>query len=184
MNKLSKDQVQKIFLSGLMMIALIYCYFTFLITPMSKTDAANLVSIESLDTQLAQAHSQELRSRAIQAQSHTADETLAQVNDMIPEGEPIAWFPPKMRDFLERQNLKNVAVRPAGAAAAEAGMGELKSENWSIDVPQSGFTQLGIAVAGLENAEKLLQITHLQISTQVDNPEKQHVSINVIAIQK
>jgi hypothetical protein len=184
MNKLSKDQLQKIFLSGLMMIALIYCYFTFLITPMSKADAANLQSIESLDTQLSQAHSQELRSRAIQAQSRAADETLAQVNDMIPDGEPIAWFPPKMRDFLERQNLKNVAVRPAGSASPEAGMGDLKSENWTIDIPQSGFAQLGIALAGLENAEKLLQITHLQISSQVDNPEKQHVAINIIALQK
>jgi hypothetical protein len=184
MNKLSKDQIQKISLSSLMMIALIYCYFTFLITPTSKADAANLQSIDELDTQLAQAKSQEMRSRAIQAQARTSDETLAQVNDMIPEGEPIAWFPPKMRDFLDHQNLKNVSVRPNGTANPEAGMGDLKSENWTIDIPQCAFYQLGIALAGLENQEKLLQVTHLQISTQVDNPEKQHVAITVNALQK
>ncbi len=184
MNKLTKDQWQKISLSALLMIGLIYCYFTFLIGPMGKTDASNLASIEALDGQLAQARTQEMRSRTIEAQARTAEETLAQVNDMIPEGEPIAWFPPKMHDFLERQNLKNSVVRPAGGASPEAGMGDLKSETWSIEVPQSGFVQLGIALAGLENEEKLLQITHLQISNQVDNPEKQHVMINVVALEK
>ena len=184
MNNLSKDQIQKISLSVLLMIGLIYCYFTFLIAPMSKTDAANLQSIEALDAQLAQAHTQELRSHNIQFQAKTAEETLAQVNDMIPEGEPIAWFPPKMHDFLERQNLKNAAVHPAGTAFSETGMGDLKSENWVVDVPQSGFSQLGIALAGLENEEKLLQITHLQITTQADNPEKQRVTITIVALEK
>jgi hypothetical protein len=184
MNKLSKDQWQKIILSGLMMIALIYCYFTFLITPASTADAANRLAIDALDGKLAQAHTQELRSRNIARQARTAEETLAQVNDMIPEGEPIAWFPPKMRDFLERQNLKNAAVHPTGTAAAEAGMGDLKSESWVIDVPQTGFAQLGIALAGLENEQKLLQITHLQITTEADKPEKQHVTMNIVSLEK
>jgi hypothetical protein len=184
MNKLSKDQWQKIFLSTLLMLGLIYCYFTFLIFPTSETDAKNLETIAGLDGKLAKARTAEVRSRSIEAQARAAQETLAQVDDMIPEGEPIAWFPPKMHDFLERQNLKNAVVHPAGSAAAEAGLGDLKSENWTIEVPQSGFAQLGIALAGLENEEKLLQITHLQITTQVDDPEKQHVTINVVALEK
>jgi hypothetical protein len=184
MNKLSKDQIQKIFLSSLLMLGLIYCYFTFLITPTSKTDATNLQAIEDLNGKLAQARTQELRSRNIKDQARTAEETLAQVNDMIPDGEPIAWFPPKMRDFLDRQNLKNASIHPSGFATAENGMGDFKSENWVIEIPQTGFTQLGIALAGLENEEKLLQITHIQISTQIDNPEKQRVTINATALEK
>ncbi len=184
MNKFSKDQWQKIILSGLMMIGLIYCYFTFLITPLGKADANNLVAIDALDAKLADARSHALRSRNIQEQARSAEETLAQVNDMIPDGEPIAWFPPKMHDFLERQNLKNATIHPAGGAASEAGMGDLKSEKWVVEVPESGFAQLGIALAGLENEEKLLQITNLQITTQLDNPEKQHVTINLVTLEK
>ena len=184
MNKLSKDQLQKIFLSGLLMIALIYCYFTFLITPTSTADDTNLKKIEELDGKLAQARTQVLRSRNIEEQARTAEETLSQVNDMIPEGEPIAWFPPKMRDFLARQNLLKATVHPSGGAAAEAGMGDLKSENWTIEIPQSGFAQLGIALAGMENEEKLLQITSLLITTRLDDPEKQHVTMNVVALEK
>jgi hypothetical protein len=166
------------------MMGLVYCYFTFLIAPASKADAANLETIGALDGKLAQARTQTLRSRNIASQARTAEETLAQVNDMIPEGEPIAWFPPKMHDFLERQNLKNASVHPAGVAAAEKGLGDLKSEVWIVDVPQSGFEQLGIALAGIENEEKLLQITHLQITTQADNPEKQHVTMNIVSLEK
>lgn len=181
---MSKDQIQKICLSSLLMLGLIYCYFTFLIDPTSKADANNLIAIAALDAKLAEARSAVLRSRSIEDQARSAEETLAQVNEMIPEGEPIAWFPPKMHDFLERQNLKNATIRPTGGASAEAGMGDLKSESWVIEIPQSAFNQLGIALAGMENEEKLLQITHLQITTQIDNPEKQHVLMTVVALEK
>ena len=184
MNKLSKDQIQKISLSGLLMVGLVYCYFTFLIAPASKADANNLLAIDALDSKLAEARTEVLRSRSVHEQAANAEETLAQVNDMIPDGEPIAWFPPKMHDFLERHNLKNATIHPAGGAAAEVGMGDLKSENWVLEIPQSGFSQLGIALAGLENEEKLLQITHLQITTQLDTPEKQHVTITVVSLEK
>ena len=49
-------------------------------------------------------------------------------------------------------------------------MHNFRNADWSIDVPQAGASQLGIALAGLENEEKLLEITHLQITTVADSP--------------
>ena len=63
-------------------------------------------------------------------------------------------------------------------------MHNLRDAEWSIDLPQAGVVPLGIALAGLENEEKLLEITHLQISTLADSPEKQHVSMNVTTLLK
>jgi hypothetical protein len=89
-----------------------------------------------------------------------------------------------MRAYFDRQNLKDSVVRPEGEAADEPDMGDLKSRKWTIDIPQSGFNQLGIALAGLENDEKLLEITSLQITAQPDNPEKQHVAMTVVTLIK
>jgi hypothetical protein len=182
--KFSKDQQQKIFLSGLLMAGLIYCYFTFLISPASQADTANGDKIAELDKKLADAQTAILRSRNIAQQARSAEETLAQVNDLIPEGSAIAWFPPRMRAYFDRQNLKDSVVRPVGEATNEPAMGDLKSRKWTIDIPQSGFNQLGIALAGLENDEKLLEITSLQINAQPENPEKQHVAMTVVTLIK
>ena len=183
--KFSKDQIQKMFLSGLLMVGLIYCYFTFLIDPLGKTDKSNEAGIAALEEELGKAKSEIKRSKSMQEQAKTAEETLAQVNDMIPDGAPIAWFPPRIHAFFERHNLKGVTVRPGSLdGAPDPTLHNFRSADWAIDMPQAGVSALGIALAGLENEEKLLEITHLQITTLVDSPEKQHVSMNVTTLLK
>ena len=185
MNKLSKDQLQKIFLSSLLMIGLIYCYFTFLIAPLGKsvTDAA--ARTEELNGNLAKARSELMRSKSVEEQARAATETMAQANDMIPEGAPIAWFPPRMTAFFNRHNLKNVGVKGGGASpVGDPGLKDFRNGDWTLELPQASINQLGIALAGLENEEKLMEITRLAISTQADAPEKQHASINVVTLLK
>ena len=185
MNKFNKDQKQKIFLSGLLMIGLIYCYFNFLITPLGKQDAARAASIEGLDAKLAKAQTTLKRSKSVQNQAKSAQETLAQVGDMVPEGAPIAWFPPRIHAFFDRHAVKGSIVRPGSLdAAPDPAMQNFRNADWTIDLPQVGIAPLGIVLAGLENEEKLLEITRLQISTQADSPEKQHVAMNVTTLLK
>ena len=185
MNKFNKDQTQKIFLSGLLMIGLIYCYFSFLITPMDKLDAVRATAITNLDTELAKAKTTLKRGKSVQEQAKSAEETLAQVGDMIPEGAPIAWFPPRIHAFFDRHAVKGSIVRPGALdSAPDPTMQNFRNADWTIDLPQVGVAPLGIVLAGLENEEKLLEITRLQISTQADSPEKQHVSMNITTLLK
>ena len=182
--KLNKDQIQKIVLSSLMMIALIYCYFTFLIDPLGRRDKNNAAAIEELDGKLATARTAIKRSKSVQDQAKTAEETLAQVGDMVPEGAPIAWFPPRIKAFFDRHNLKNTTVQSMGEDAIDPTLGGYRAARWSINIPQTGMAQLGIALAGLENEEKLLEITRLQITSVADSPEKQRVVMNVVTLLK
>ena len=185
MKKLTKDQIQKIALSSLMMIGLIYCYFTFLIAGLNKTDAACATGIEDLDKKISQAQSTIKRSGSVEESARSAEETLAQVKDMIPEGAPIAWFPPRMTAFFARHNIKNIVTRNSGIdTAPDAVMRDFRNASWTIDIPQVGASALGITLAGLENEEKLMEITRLQVSTQADAPEKQRVSLNLFTLLK
>ncbi len=185
MNQITKDQKQKIFLSSLLMIGLVYCYFNFLLDPLTKQDRVHRSQIETLEGKLAKAKTAVKRSKSVQDQAQSAEETLAQVGDMIPDGAPIAWFPPRIRAFFDRHALKGASVRPGTLdAAPDPAMHNFRNADWSIDLPQAGIIPLGIALAGLENEEKLLEITHLQISTLAESPEKQHVSMNVATLIK
>ena len=185
MKKLTKDQIQKIALSSLMMLGLIYCYFTFLIAGLNKADRDNAAAIDRLDKEIAKAKTTIRRSSSVEEQSRSAEETLAQVNDMIPDGAPIAWFPPRMNAFFARHNVKGISVRSNGIdTTPDAVMKDYRNANWTLDIPQVGATALGISLTGLENEEKLLEITRLQISTQADAPEKQRVSLNLLTLLK
>ena len=104
---------------------------------------------------------------------------------MIPEGAPIAWFPPRMTAFFARHNLKGITTRSGGIdSAPDPVMRDYRNANWTLDIPQVGVSALGITLAGLENEEKLLEITRLQVSTQADAPDKQHVSLNLLTLLK
>jgi hypothetical protein len=185
MPNLTKDQIQKIFLSALLMMMLIYGYFSFLIGPLNKSETRNKAAIEALDQQLAQARTKILRTRNLQEEARVAGETLAAINDQIPEGAPIAWFPPRMRAFFDRHNIKETLVRPGPTEKpAEPELANYKNVNWVIDASLAKFIPLSLALAGLENDEMLLEITHLQINTLPENLEEQRVSINVITLLK
>ncbi len=185
MNKLSKDQIQKISLSALLMVVLIYCYFNFLLDPLNKAETKATARIAELDKKLEKARTLVKRGKAIQEETVAADETLAQINDRIPDGAPIAWFPPRMRAFFDRHNVKDSATRGGTLETpSDPNLTGFRNATWTIDVPQAGFDQFGIALAGLENENILLEVTHLQINTQPDNLEKQRVSMNVITLLK
>lgn len=183
MKKLSKDQIQKIVLSSLLMIGLIYCYFQFLIFPLNAADARARKEIADLDTKMGTSGKRLTKLKTIDEQARSSSDVLAQVNSMIPGGEPIAWFPPRMRAFFDRQGIKDVVTRlEKKDKLSEPELSDFASCGWAIDLPAVDFVPLGIALAGLENEEPLLEITRLQISTTLEKPEVQRVSMSVTTI--
>ena len=72
----------------------------------------------------------------------------------------------------------------AAGVAGEPGLKDFRNGEWTLELPPASINQLGIVLAGLENEEKLMEITHLAISTQADAPEKQHASLNVVTLLK
>ena len=183
MKKFSKDQIQKIVLSTLLMAALIYGYFQFLIFPLNTADQNARKEIADLNTKIAVSSKRLAKLRSSDEQARSASDVWATVNSMIPSGEPIAWFPPRMRAFFDRQGIKESVTRlERRDKLPEPELNEFAACNWSIELPGVDFVPLGIAIAGLENEEPLLEITRLQISTALETPETQRISMNVSTI--
>lgn len=185
MKKLSKDDIQKISLSGLLLVGLIYGYFTFLIGPLNFSETRNTAAIAALDAQLADARTKVLRARNLGNDARQATETLTQINEQIPDGSPIAWFPPRIRAFFERHNIKDTVIRIGSSdRPGEAALANYNNVQWTIEIPQVSFGALGIALSGLENEEMLLEITRLQINGLPNDLENQRVSINASTLLK
>ena len=183
--KLTKDQWQKVGLSIMMLLFTIYCYFQFLLNPLKAGAIAAEAESASLEKKIAEADVKMRGYNQLKAKAVEAGELVTQVNAFIPGGAPIAWYPPRLRHFFDRQGLKNSSVRMRSSDRPEPELAKtFINGNWNFDIPQADFFPLAIAIAGLENEEFLLEITDLRIATRPDNPEFVNASIDAVTLLK
>lgn len=177
--KINKDQLQKILLSGIGFIALIYVYFTFFLGPLNKGRATAEASITDLQAKLASSKSEMAKAQTLAERAAVATGRFALLKAMSPEGAPIAWFPPRIRVLFANQQIEKITVRLENSTPfKEAEMAEWNHYNWLIDLPQADFSTLGKAIVALENSEPLLAVTKVTIKAVGDDPQFQQVTLN------
>lgn len=103
--KLEQEQIKKLALSVLLLIALLYGYFTYLLGPVQKANTGAANGIAAIIPQISGAQDQIKKTAALEKQAPEAIAQLNNLKDAIPDGEPIAWFPPKdIRVLQEPRN--------------------------------------------------------------------------------
>ena len=175
--KLGKEEIQKLALGLLLFVGVVYSYFAMLLFPELAKQATLRTNMAALAPEIAGSNAQIKKSGELEKTLHMRTQILPQVQAMIPEGSPVAWFPPRMAEFFKRQGIDKATSRLNGEQAEKlAGFRRLA---WSIDLPKVEFGQLGAAVCAMENEEPLMEITSLQIEASREDTETQHVVIVV-----
>lgn len=176
--KFGKEEIQKLVLAALMVVGVIYCYFTFLLGPLSKSQAAARKSIDDLGPMIASAKAQIARTADIERAAPANMEATRQVTATIPDGSPVAWFPPRVGDFFKQRGLEKSSTRLVGEIV-EKEITSFRRMSWSIDLPKVAFVPFATAVASLENEEPLLEINGLQIESGRDDLGSQRALLTV-----
>lgn len=178
--KLNKDQIQKIALSTLGFIGLIYCYFTFFLGPLNKSRETMTASIAETQAKTASSKTEMKKTANLEAQAKEATSRYGALKSTTRPGAPIAWFPPKMRNFFESHDVEKVGVKLDGSGNfKEPELTDWVKDTWSIDLPSAGFDAFGKAIAELENTEPLLAVQRLSIHAVPEDPQFQQASITV-----
>ena len=177
-NKLSKDQIQKIALTTLGFIGLLYVYSTFFLGPLSRSRAAAEARIATVQGKIASSKPEITKAANLEQQAVEATGRFAALKASSPEGAPIAWFPPRMKTFFANQQIDKSTVRLEGSGPfKEPELDEWNRYTWLIDLPQSDFATVGKAFAALENTEPLLTITRVSIKADANEPQYQQVTL-------
>ena len=178
--KLSKDQFQKLFLSTMGFIVLIYVYFSFFLGPLSSSRDTALAQIDDLQGKVANSKNELVKTAKLEKQAETATTRFAALKALSPEGAPIAWFPPRIKTFFGNQEIDKASARlESNSPYKEADLANWMRYGWVIELPQADFSTLGKAVAALENGEPLLSITRINIKALSEDPQFQQVTMNV-----
>ena len=176
--KLSKDQIQKLMLSTIGFIVLIYVYFNFFLGPLNSSRDSMVGQIDELQNKVANSKSELTKTSKLEQQADASTKRFAALKALSPEGAPIAWFPPRMKTFFATQEIDKATARLEGSGPfKETDLANWTRYTWLVDLPQADFSTLGKAVAALENAEPLLSITRINIKAMPEDPQFQQVTL-------
>jgi hypothetical protein len=181
--KLGREEIQKIVLGGLIVFGVVYSYFNLLLGPLSKRRDAVHKSVTALGPEIAAAKAQIKRTQELEQSAPARMATTKQVIAMIPEGSPVAWFPPRVGDFFKKQGVDKSSTK-LNTEIFDKEMVGFRRMSWGIDLPKVEFVPFATAVAALENEEPLLEINSLQIDASRDDVETQHALLTVSNIVK
>jgi len=176
----NKDQIQKLALSTIGFIVLVYVYFSFFLGPLTRSHDSMLVKISDLQSKLGSAKAEMTKASNLEKQASVATSRYAALTSLSPEGAPIAWFPPRMKLFFANLQIDKTTTRLEGNLPyKEADLSGWMRYTWMLDLPQADFDVLGKAVAELENTEALLSINKINIHALPSDPQFQQVSLSV-----
>jgi hypothetical protein len=176
--KLGRDEIQKLTLGILLLFGLIYSYFDLLLGPLMKRQETARQSVKAIGPEIASAKAQIEKTRQAELNAPNATLPMRQVEAMIPDGAPVAWFPTRMTEFFKKQGIDKASTRMTGESLEKTLPGFRKIA-WGLDLPKVEFVSFGQAIAALENDEPLLEISAMQIDASRDDVESQHVAITV-----
>ena len=175
---LSKDQIQKLALSTIGFIVLVYVYFSFFLGPLNNSRDTAEAQIAELQGKVASSKNELAKTANLEKQADASTKRFAALKALNPEGAPIAWFPPRIKAFFANQEIDKVTAKfETSVAFKEPDLASWMRYNWAIELPQADFSTLGKAVAALENAEPLLAITHISIKAMPEDPQFQQVTL-------
>jgi len=136
----NKDQVKKLSLGGLGLIALLYVYFSFFLGPLNKSRDAVQAKIKDLQTKISTSKTVISKAAKLEENAHSATVRYDALRALSPEGAPIAWFPPRMKTFLSNHQIDKGTTRlETTSAFKEKELAGWSRYLWIIDVPQTDF---------------------------------------------
>ena len=180
--KLEQEQIKKIALSVLLLIALLYGYFTYLLGPLQKSERDATNGIGAVIPAIANAKLQISKTADLETKAPEATAFLTNLKNTIPDGAPIAWFPPQMADFFKSHGIDKCTTHLV--SEGPDAMPGFKKMVWSVDVPKVEFIPLGMAISSLENDEPLLTILNVTIDATREDAQYQHATLTLTTLVK
>jgi hypothetical protein len=181
--KLNKEELQKLFLGGLLLLGVVYSYFDLLLFPLKKHQSSTEKSTIALGPEIQNAQAQIKKTQELERTF--ADKTIVvrQVESMIPEGSPVAWFPTSVGEFFKRQGIEKSTTK-LNTETLEKDLPGFRRLSWGIEIAKISYGQLGNSLCALENENPLLEIRTLQVDASRDDAESQRVTLTVNNIVK
>src|SRR5437762_3405778 len=114
---MKKDQIQKIALSGVGFVFLLYIYFNFFLRPLNRSRSTMLSAMRDRQSKLDSSKSEMSKAAKLEQEAKNVTSRFAAFKALNPEGAPIAWFPPRVKVFFAKEQIDKAVARLEGSVA-------------------------------------------------------------------
>lgn len=181
--KLGKEEIQKMFLGGLMLVGLIYCYFAMLLGPLALKKVQNEKKTEEFRVKIAAAKKELKQAQDVEASAPQSALLLKQIDALIPEGSPVAWFPVRVTELFKQYGLDRTSTRMT-QEVPDKELAGYKRLTWGVEITKADFMPMGEAIASFENSELLAEISGVQIESTLEAIGTQRILLTLNSIVK
>lgn len=176
--KLSKENKQKVILGCMLFVGLVVSYFMYLVTPTKEAKIAAEAELLKLQPQIKAAKAQIAKVAAMETDAPRSKLLIDQVESMIPQGAPVAWFPPKLEEILKNCGVEK-SVISMSAETPDKDLKNYKRINWTVEIPRITFYDFCKTLQTLENKEPLIEIMNVTLEASGTEPEYQKATFNI-----
>ena len=181
--KFGKEEIQKMVLGAIMLCALLYGYFAMLLGPLGTSREQNEHKTAEIRGKITEAKKQIKKAQDMETAAPQHALLLKQINALIPEGSPVAWFPVRVTDLFKQYGLDRTSTRLTQEATDKELTG-YKRITWGVELTKTDFVPMAEALANFENSEILAEVSGLQVETTLDDSGTQRVLLTVNNIVK
>lgn len=174
---IQKEILQKILLISLLSITGLYAYVSLLIGPLLGTESNEKRLMSGLSPKIAAAKTQIQKTKNLESRIPEITDKTHSMFARLPEGAPVAWFPPKISEFFKQNGIEKILVRVSGEPQ-DSEIPGFRRFNWSIEFPKVDFLEFAGAMALLENSEPLLDLNAIQLERDAEDPLSQRATIS------
>jgi hypothetical protein len=176
--KFEKDELVRLGLALLFAGGFIYAYFSVLLGPLHQKQTTMSAAIAELDPKIAAAREVISKAEAADKSAPAARRTLAQIEALMPEGSPVAWFPPRVADFFRGHGVEKSTTRLVSEGADKV-LPDFQRIAWNLDFPKIDYVPFALALAEFENQELLVEVLSLTLEANRDDVSTQHATLTL-----
>jgi hypothetical protein len=183
MSIVSKDAITKLVFVTILFGGLVYVYWAFFLEPLQKKRTAMVTAIADYEKKLAQSGGTLKQAASIDASSAISLRQMTELEENVPAGAPIAWFPPVLKALFasEKITVGGSSVRRPFKAND---LPKYSRTDWAVEIPEADFFDLGRRLAQLENERLLCSVISVRIYANPDHPEVQTATLGLTLVVK
>jgi hypothetical protein len=156
-----------------------------LIVPLAGRGSVLRQQLEQVREHTAEARKTLRTVAALEAQTDDARAELERLQEGLPEGAALVWFPERMRKHFRDAGFDVVSVLPNTAADVPELPGFERSY-WAVELPITGGAKeiraALVGLAGLETADSFVRILDAAVRPDSQNPARQVAVANVVIL--
>lgn len=183
--KPSPDQTKKTVLILIALAALVYGYFSFLLSPLQTSQARIINTTAELENKIAASKKMVAHVSQLEQSATRAIGMSEKIDGMIPDGAPLAWVPPRIKSFFATDEMEIGAIRLLNSSPLkQPELSAFGINQWVVEFPRVNFLALAKSMARFENENPLWSILIVRVATEQAAPEEQFVTLTIATLVK